>query len=133
MAKYGSPDLTIEVDNASDTLVDLSAYIDDDIKLDIEAMLEEFIAYGASWPTQLSVGVTKASEITLGGYYDDTATTGPNIILNSPGSTRSVKITWGGSNETTFEAVIKNFNRKSSKGTMHRFECVLVPTGTVTS
>lgn len=131
MAKYGSPDLKIEVANAGGTLVDLSAYIDDDIKLDIEGMMEELLAYSASWPTQVSTGVKKASDITLGGMFDDTATSGPHVILNAIGSTRSVKITWGGSNTSTFEAVIKTYSLKSSKGSMTRFEAVLTPTGAV--
>jgi hypothetical protein len=132
MAKYGSPDLKIEVDNAGGTLVDLSAYIDDDIKLDIEGLMEELLAYSATWPVQVATGVKKASDINLGGMFDDTATVGPHTILNAVGSTRSVKITWGGSNTSTFEAVIKTYSRKASKGGMTRFEAVLTPTGAVT-
>lgn len=132
MAKYGSPDLKIEVDNAGGTLVDLSAYIDDDIKFDVEAMMEELLAYSATWPTQVAVGVKKASDINLGGMFDDTATTGPHVILNAVGATRSVKITWGGSNTSNFEAVIKTYSIKGSKGGMTRYEAVLTPTGAVT-
>ncbi len=131
MAKYGSPDLTIEVDNAGGTLVDLSAYIDEDIKLDIEAMMEELLAFGAEWPAQIATGVKKASDINLGGMFDDTVTVGPDAILNAVGDTREVKITWGGSNTSTFDAVIKTYSRKGSKGGMTRFEAVLTPTGAV--
>ncbi len=132
MAKYASPDLTIEVDNAGGTLVDLSAYIDEDIALDIEAMMEELIAYGANWPAQIATGVKKANDINLGGMYDDTVTVGPDAILNAVGDTREVKITWGGSNTSTFDAVIKSYSRKGSNGGMTRFEAVLTPTGAVT-
>jgi hypothetical protein len=132
MTKYGSPDLTIEVDNAAGTLVDLSAYIDDDIAQEVEAVMEELLAYGATWPTQVATGVLRAPELTLGGMFDDTATSGPHVILNAIGSTRSVKITWGGSNTTAFEAVITKYGRKASKGTMTRFEAILMPTGAVT-
>lgn len=132
MAKYGSPDLKIEVDNAGGTLVDLSAYIDDDLSHSVEAVLEELLAYGEDWPAQVATGVKKASDLTLGFMYDDTGTTGPNVILDAVGSTRSVKITWGGSNTTTFEAVIKSFSKKASKGAMHRCEAVVTPTGAVT-
>ncbi len=132
MSKYGSPDVKIEVDNSSGALVDLSAYIDEDIALDIGATLEELLAFGATWGSQLSTGVKVASEITLGGMFDDTATTGPHVILNAVGATRSVKVTWGGSNTSNFEAVISKYSIKASKGAMTRFEATLVPTGAVT-
>ncbi len=131
MAKYASPDLTIEVDNSVGAPVDLSQYIDEDIALDIEATMEEFIAYGANWPAQIATGIKKAADINLGGMFDDTATTGPDAILNAVGDTREVTITWGGSNASTFDAVIKSYSRKGSNGGMTRFEAVLTPTGAV--
>jgi hypothetical protein len=131
MAKYGSPDVKIEVDNAGGTLVDLSAYIDDDISHEVEAVMEELLAFGATWPAQIATGVKRAPEITLGGMFDDTATSGPDVILNAVGATRSVKITWGGSNTTDFEAVITKYSISASKGAMTRFEATLIPTGAV--
>ncbi|KKL83225.1 hypothetical protein LCGC14_1976880 [marine sediment metagenome] len=132
MAKYGSDDLKVEVDNASDTLVDLSQYVDEIDGVDIEALIQESHAFGDAWVEQLYSGVNRVAPITLAGFYDDTVTVGPNAILNALGATRTLKITWGSTKTTSVECVITNYRRLPVRNESTRFSCTLTPTAAVT-
>lgn len=138
MAKYSSKDVVIEFDNASGSLVDMSQYILTFNGIDIEAMLAESHSFGDSWTESLYAGMRKVGGITLGGYYDDTATSGPHVIFNdvgntgTSGTTRTFKATWGGAKTTSVETLIQNYKRLPAKGELTKFEVVLMPTGTVT-
>lgn len=132
MAKYGSNSLVIEVDNSAGTLVNLSNYIDTINDVNVEALLQESTAFGDSWVENLFTGIKKMDPVTIEGFYDDTATTGPDAILNSLGDTRTLKITWGGSKTTTVETIITKYPRKAVRGELTRFSCELTPTGAVT-
>jgi len=132
VSKYGSPDLSISIDNDSGTPVDLTDYIDEIGDVTVEALIAETTVFGDSYVKQTAVGLSQMPEFTIAGYYDDTATTGPDAVLNSPGDTRTVTITWGESKTTGFDVIIKTYTRKPVKGELHRYECGVVPTGTIT-
>lgn len=132
MAKYGSDDVVIEVDNSGGTLVDLSQYIDTINEINISAMLQESHAFGDSWVEQLYTGVKMTAPITIEGFYDDTSSTGPNAVLNSLGDTRTFKITYGSTKTTSVESVITSYVRRPVRGELTRFTCTLTPTGAVT-
>lgn len=134
MAKYGGDVLKIEFDNASGTLVDMTQHVLEFNGIDVEAILEEAHTFGDAWVEQLFTGLRKANEITLRGFYDDTASTGPDAIFNAVGNTttRTLKVTWGGTKTTSVECIIKNYRRLPTRGEMTKYEVVLAPTGAVT-
>lgn len=132
MSKYGSDDVVIEVDNSGGTLVNLSQYIDTINEINISAMIQESHAFGDSWVEQLYTGVKMTAPITIEGFYDDTSSTGPDVVLNSLGDTRTFKITYGSTKTTSVEAVITSYVRRPVRGELTRFTCTLTPTGAVT-
>lgn len=134
MAKYTADDIVIEFDNAGGSLVDMSNYVMECNGINLEAILEESHALGDAWVEQLFAGLKRVGDITLSGMYDDTATTGPDVIFNSIGNTtsRTLKITWGSTKTTSVETIIKSYNRIPARGTITKFEVVLVATGAVT-
>jgi hypothetical protein len=136
MAKYSlfATGGKVEFDNAGGTLVDMSAYVTEISTVDKEALEEDVTYIGAGTEQHAAVGISRAAEITLSGPYDDTATTGPDAIFNAVGNTttRTLKITWGGTKTTSVETVIKSYKRVAKKGALTGYEVVLVPTGTVT-
>lgn len=134
MAKYGSPDIKIEVDNAGGTLQNMTAYIDEVNEVNVEALLQESHTFGDSWVENLYTGVKRGNAITFSGFYDDTATTGPDAIFNDLGDTREVKITYDGSTGakyTLFEAIITNYVRSPSRGENTRYSVTFTPTGEI--
>ena len=132
MVRYGFPDLRIDVDDSGDTPQDMSQYITEDSIAEIEAILQEVTAAGDADEAHAKVGLSRMAEITFGGPYDDTASTGPDAVFKGIGDTRTVKFTWGGSKTTQVEAIIKRYRRTARKGQLTGFEAVLQPTGAVT-
>lgn len=136
MAKYGSGSITIEVDNSGGTLVNLSNYILEASEVSVEGLFEESTAFGDTWQEHLPVGVRMLPEITLGFFFDDTATTGPDAIFNAvastvTASTRTLKVTWG-TNTTSVETYIKKYTRQPIRNGLTKASVVLRPTGATT-
>lgn len=132
MAKYGSNSVTVEVDNSSGSLVDLTEYINSINGMDIEAITEDTTVFGDTWQENAYVGVKKANSIQIKGFYDDTATTGPDAILNALGDTRTFQLTYGNSKSSSVEAIITKYVRIPTVSKLTEFECDLTPTGAVT-
>lgn len=138
MAKYGSNSLVIQIDSTEGgSLTDISQYITSINGVEVEAVLAESHSFGDAWFEHLATGVRKMNPIVMGGFYDDTASTGPNAIFvgvqDSPAdASRTLQITWGGSKTTTVEVWIAKYSRLASRNELTRFEVTLQPTGAVT-
>lgn len=133
MARYGSKDLKIEVDNSGGTPVDISAYVTTVGGFTVEAILEDSTVFSAIWATQAATGNKQVPDVTLTGFYDDTASTGPNALFaGAEGDTRTLKFTWGGTKTSSVEAIIKSYARNPQVKTLTKFTVVLTPTGAVT-
>lgn len=127
MAKYSSKDLDLSVGGTS-----MKAHILDDVTLSVEIGTEESTAFGDTWQQNISTGIKKAAPITVGGYYDDTATTGPDVKFNTLGTTIAIIITWGGSKTSTFSEIVQKYDRLGKVNGMTRYVATLLPTGTIT-
>lgn len=132
MAKYGSNAVTVKIDNSSGTLTDITAYVTSINGFDIEAITQETTVFGDTWQENAYVGVKKVNSIQIKGFYDDTATTGPDAILNSLGDTRTFQLTYGNSKSSSVEAIIAKYVRTPTVSKLTEFECDLTPTGAVT-
>ena len=137
MAKYTGANVVIKVDvSEGGALQDMSQYITEFNGVSIEAVLEESHTFGDSWVEQTFAGIKKLSDITFGGFYDDTASTGPDAVFGvgswTAGASRTVEITYGSTKKSTFEAVIKSYTRTPSRGALTKFQVVMSPTGAVT-
>lgn len=138
MAKYGSNSVQIDFDNSGGTPVDMSNYIHElgPIKV-ASAEMQESHAFGDAWKEFLATGVRMMEPFDIVGFYDDTATTGPDAIFNDVAdgpadSTRTITVTWGGSKTTSVECWISAYQRAAVRGELHLFTVTLTPTGTVT-
>jgi hypothetical protein len=134
MAKYGSDDVTVNVDNSGGTPVALTNYIDTISGIDVEAITQETHAFGDAWVENSYVGVKKGNAITMEGFYDDTASTGPDVVFGAAalGDTRTVTVLYGASKSTSFECVVQKYVRTPTRGELTRFSVTLLPTGTST-
>ncbi len=132
MTKYASPDLVLKLANSGGTLQDMSQYVDTFNGLNVEAKIQEHVPFGASWVGQLYAGVKQGEPMTWEGFYDDTATTGPDVIFNALGDTRAFEITWGGTKKSSGSVIITNYNRVPTSGEKTRYTVTLTPTGAIT-
>ena len=131
MAKYGPSDLIISVDDSGDSPVTVTAFIDSQTAVEIEAIIEESHSFGKSWVEHLFTGIKRMSELTFVGFYDDAAANFDAIFIGI-GGTRTVLLTWGSSKTTSFEAIITKYVRTAGRNASTRATATLMPTGTVT-
>ena len=110
----------------------MKAHMLDDTTLAVEMGTEESTAYGATAAAHVSTGIKRAEPITVGGMYDDTAATGPDVKFNTLGTTVAIIITWGGTKTTSFNAIVTKYDRLAKMGAMTRYVATLLPTGTIT-
>jgi hypothetical protein len=138
VAKYGSNSLAVHIDDTEGgSLTDISQHVTAINGVEVEALMEESYAFGDSWFESLATGVRKMNDVVIEGFYDDTASTGPNAILvgvqDSPADgTRTFRVTWGGSKTTTVEVWIAKYTRMATRGQLTKYSATLRPTGAVT-
>lgn len=132
MAKYGPADFVVSLDDTGGSPVDMTQYVDDVSSIDITAIIEESHGFGKSWAEQLYSGVKRMEPVTFSGFFDDTASTGPDVVFNAPGETRTMLLTLGGSKTVSTEAIITTYTRTPGRNASTRYSVVLTPTGTVT-
>jgi hypothetical protein len=132
VAKYTSDDIKVEFDNSGGSLVDISDYVDNNFALDATAEIVESTGMGDAWRERLAA-LKDGGEVVLTGWYDDTATTGPDALFWAAGvalgATRTLKITWGGSKTSEIETLIAGYKRTASIGIYTRYEVRLQGTG----
>lgn len=132
MAKYGSKDVDITFGGTS-----IKNYVRTINGVSIESIMEESHAFGDTWFESLATGNKKAADIVLGGFYDDTATTGPDALFVTTASgpstsSTSLVITYGSTKTSTVSVFIVKYDRTLSLGKLHGFSVTLRPTGAVT-
>lgn len=130
MAQYGPNQLKIEFADSGASLQDMSNYIRTFNGLDVQAILVEGHAFGDAWVETLFTNIRKAADITMGGYYDDTASTGPDAVFNATGDVREMKVTWG-VKTSDFDAAIGSYKRLPTLNDLTKFEVMVRPTGEV--
>ena len=118
------------------TYNDLSNYITEWSGWNQMAVLQESHAFGDAWKEQAYSGFNQADDITIKGFYDDVAATGPHAIfgtLSMLGGERSIKMSFGTTNAyIKTDVLIRSYNRIPTRGELTRYEVVLAPTGTPT-
>jgi len=134
MAKYGQDDFDIEVDDSDGgSLTSMKAYVDTIDGMEVERILEQSDTFGDSWVEQLYTGIRRGNTFTIEGFYDDTASTGPDAVFNGTHvQTRSVRLTWGGTKTSSFEAWFQKYRRMAVRGRLTRYQVTIVPSGAVT-
>jgi hypothetical protein len=137
MAVFGFPKLKIELDTASGgSLGDMSAYVTEISGWSKEAVLEEITSAADSNDRWATVGITRKSEITLTGPYDDTSAKLVHSTKDASdlGETRTLQLTFDvgtAADVETVEAIIMKVERNPSRDALHTYTVTLRPTGAV--
>lgn len=137
MAVYGPTNIIIKVDDSGGVLRTMTPYILTINDVSIEAVMEESQSFGDAWRESLATGVRFMADINLGGLYDDTAATGPDVVFKGVASspteaTRTFEITYGGTKTTSVETLIQKYSRKPDRNGLTKYDVTLRPTGAVT-
>jgi hypothetical protein len=133
--KHGSNEVIIEfekADSVGSADTNITAYVTKlgDITLNKGAV--ESTPFGVSFPEYLAGVLKKYEPITLEGFYDDTATTGPDAIFNSVNAVaRYWKITYGNGKYTSGRCWITEYKRGDGVGNYWTYTATIQPTGTI--
>lgn len=138
MAKADSTDFLFEIDVADSGALSsgFTAYLTRIGDIEVSKGTVSSTPLGADTATYM-LGVFKDyPAFTIEGWYDDTADTGPDAILNigrvTHAVTRSFSITFASGKTVTGECWITNYKRTEAVGEYCGFSATLQPTGTIT-
>ena len=130
--------LNIKIDDSSGNPQDISQYVTAISGVNVTAPTVDVTPAGVSYLKKLFGGLLSMDTVTLDMIYDDTASTGPKALFNdtgcvaTSGGTRTLKVTYFGTNYTSVEVIIASFKRQPVKGTPTMCQASLDPTGTIT-
>lgn len=100
---------------------------------DISEMMDT-TGLGDTWRERTPVGMLDSPTVTLEGWWDSTATSGSHAILGTvddgpQDDGRELVLTLGDSKTWTRDYRISEYEVKVDTGSIHKFSCVLTPTG----
>jgi len=134
--KHGSNEIVIEfekADSVGSADTNITAYVTKLGDITINKGAIESTPFGVTAPEYLAGVLKRYEEITIEGFYDDTATTGPDAIFNSTNAVaRYWKVTWGNSKYTSGRCWITGYKRGSEVGGYQTYTATIMPTGTIT-
>lgn len=89
-------------------------------------------ALGDAWESFSPSGVGKMDPVTLSGWWDDTATTGPHVVFIAPDDgpqddTRTLVLVFGNSKTLTVETRLVSYEVTARAGDLTRFTAVIQP------
>lgn len=136
--KYGSQSVTISYDDGpGGSLQAVTGHILTMSGIKITSSLQASHAFGDSWEEHTPSGMKKMDPVTMTGFWDTTASTGPHVVFLDPDdgpqdSTRSLRIVFGDSKQLDVETRLMSYSVIGQNGNLTQFEAVIQPTGTAT-
>lgn len=136
--KHGSSEVTFTLDDApGGTGRAIQGHITEAFGVKIESAQEASQAFGDAWEESTPSGSRKGAPIPVGGFFDDTATTGPHAVLSSPdydpqAAARNLVIVFGNAKTVTTTVRLTDYEVTATVGKLHKFKATLQPTGAIT-
>jgi len=133
--KYGSQSITVSYDDApGGTARAVTNHVLTMSGVKITSAMQLSHAFGDSAEESTPSGMTKVDPITLTGFWDTTATTGPHVVFGTPDDgpqddTRTLTIVFGDSKTFAVETRLVSYSVMGKNGALTEFEAVIQPTG----
>lgn len=133
--KYGAGSITITYDDApGGTPRAVTQHVLEMSGVKITSAQELSHAFGDTAEESTPAGLIKVDDITLGGFWDTTATTGPHAVFQAPDDdpqdpTRTLTIVFGDSKTFTVETRLMVYEVMGQNGNLTKFSAVIRPTG----
>lgn len=84
---HGSTEVIITIDDApGGTARIITPYVRDISGIKVEAITQQTNPFGGATVVNTPVGVTRTPDITLHGFFDDTADVGPHVVFGAAAS-----------------------------------------------
>ena len=136
--KYGAASVTVTYDDGpGGTGRIITGHVLTMSGVKITSALQPSHAFGDAWEEHTPSGLAKMEPMTLTGYWDTTATTGPHVVFIAPDdspqdATRTLVVVFGDSKTMTVETYLVSFEVTGKNGALTEFTAVIQPTGTAT-
>lgn len=135
MANYSSKDFSVQIKDHGGTLRTIGgAGLRSVGNIGVEAIIQESTAFGSAWATYLSTGIKKLAAIVIGGFYDDTAVSGLDVLFAGfEGDLRTGTVfTYGSTKTSTVDTLVSKYERMPKINAETEVQVTLQPTGLVT-
>ena len=134
MAKYGSADASITIDDHGGTPRDITGHVLSIGGLKITEITEENSPFGVAYEKNTPVGKQRFGPVTIEGNYDDSATTGPHVVFGtletSPGdATRTLDVSPDGTKHLSGEGYVTEYELKMNNGKLTGYAATFVQAG----
>jgi hypothetical protein len=129
--KHGSAEITVAYDDApGGVLRTITSFVLTMGAVKITSNMQGATPFGASVESQLPTGVSKIDPITIHGFWDDTATSGPHTVFLTPdtnpqAATRTLQLVFGNARTWTSEGFLVSYAVIGKAGALTEFEAVL--------
>jgi len=136
--KYGSASVTITYDDGpGGTGRVITGHVLTMSGAKITSAMQASHAFGDGWEESTPSGLMKMDPVTVTGFFDTTATTGPHVVFIAPDdgpqdSTRTLVMVFGDSKTMTVETYLVSYEVLGKNGALTEFSAVIQPTGTAT-
>ena len=133
--KYGSASMIVTYDDGpGGTGRVVTGHILEIGGVKITSALELSHALGDSWEESTPSGMAKVEAITLSGFWDTTATTGPHVVFGVPDDgpqdlTRTLVVVFGDGKTFTCESYLMSYEVKGTNGKLTQFTAEIQPSG----
>lgn len=129
--KHGSSEITVSYDDGpGGTPRTITSYVLTLGAIKLTSNMQASTAFGDSIEKMLPTGMSKIDQITIHGFWDDTATSGPHVVFLTPdtspqASTRTLAIVFGNSKTWTSEGYLVSYAVLGKTGNLTEFDAVL--------
>jgi hypothetical protein len=133
--KFGSSSVEIHLDDGpGGTLRDITAYVTSIGGVKVSQITEKTNPFGTSHEENTPVGMQHVDDITIEGYYDTTATTGPHVVMGTPDddpqdATRTFTFTPGDSKTFTMECRLVDYSVIATNGNLTKYQSTIRQAG----
>lgn len=133
--KHGSSEITISIeDGPGGTSRAITPYVQSISGVKLEALTQATHAFGDTFEEHTPTGMKKVPDITLTGFFDDTATVGPHVVFIAPDDGpqddgRELIVVFGNSKTFTVDVRLVSYEVLGKNGALTEYAAVLRPTG----
>lgn len=134
--KYGSQSWTIQVDDGpGGSLTSITQHVTSLSGVKLNSKMQLTHTFGDSYEESTPVGMVSIDPITIEGFFDTTASTGPHVIFAAPDdgpqdATRTMTLSPGDSKTFSGETRLVSYEVLGQVGDLTKYRAVLQPTGT---
>ena len=133
--KYGSQSITVSYDDAAGgSPQTITNHVLSLSGVKIVSAMQLSHAFGDSAEESTPSGMIKVEPLTLHGYWDTTATSGPHVVFQAPDdgpqdSTRTLVVVFGDSKTFTAETRLVSYEVQGKNGALTEFDAIIQVTG----